>query len=1225
MRAGQLKYTITLLTNNPTTDNFGSQSENWITYSIVRAGLVYKSGQKLIQDYEMFNSATIDFTCRYDKFINEAMRIKFNDKIYKILFLNKNIYDNSLIISTELIVGVNDSYPVIGNTGLTMGELIYQYGPAGSSGTSGINGSNGSSGTSGIGISGSSGTSGINGSNGSSGTSGSSGSSGISQENYIKTTRVNLYDNLIFNNLLMPEQVYLITDYRTESPIRSAYDANEIYTAPIEQIYVKALTTNTLSSESESKDYTEETLTFLQDVSPLVRYMTSYYENGYDSGPYYMTNIFTEGFTIDLSGVSTTGMMNLSSNGWDYVNNTNYDILGINGDYKYTTSFSYDCLNNDPGQNNNDYMNSFNMITIIDPTAPQFQIDLVDLTFSNYIFDNSFNISISTPDGDWVFYESDIDVNISITDEGLVTYIGSDIIDLTTSIIYGSWNTNADTYELSLNTTDRFTLTLLHRNNFDFTNCENSDGYIQTVFDYISKSFYGKIIGRHNWEKDLIIDCDYRGTKFRRYSLYSTLWDNTTSYSKSQIINIYNGEYTYYIAVADNTNISPLNGDPFNCWAKIGLMGNYDYPVNDIQIGYQLSISPDLDNYHDMDMFPTLTNDGLYGVHIFDTLHTNLVDVVFRNQVYNSTLEMMASLTVLNNMANTKLKLNEASIIHSITGSEGTLQGGYILSLDTSNFSKIYQSYIFSFSVQDFGILKRSMFLGYSENNRIEKIEDSLFYSTVNNNDIKYMSYCTVHPTFQYNSVENMSAVNINTSGSFNGNLLYGNFNATNVYNTFNSNVCFGAIGYCNFSGSTYTNIFYSSSYFNNFNCQLQGNTFQNGAQHWDISNPASNIYNNTFGGSTGYNTLSGEVQITANNVSGQFSYITGTGNAQIAGNYFASFTSNIITNITSLTYINYNTFHGTCHYNSFSDTTFQNNIMIADFNYNELKPKIAGQLVTMNYNIFKGNTNYNNFWGQQFNNNEIGSNFLGNTAVSSTSTSYSIIPANTSSLTFGSLTTSGTYLTNKNFFKGYTGFGDTNFNTTSSTVHNYGSVGHKYVSKITNYDLTDSDYIVEYVTGTTTATVRLPIADNLTGRVYIIKNNSTGVVTVDGYGTNTIDGQLTKVLYQNQYIKLINNGLNWITIGGNVGNQTLNYVFTGSTYNIKDSDNVIDCSGTYSIYLPTAVGITGRVYIIKNSGSGTVTIDANGSETIDGSLTTPLTASQKKTLISTGSNWIIC
>ena len=80
------------------------------------------------------------------------------------------------------------------------------------------------------------------------------------------------------------------------------------------------------------------------------------------------------------------------------------------------------------------------------------------------------------------------------------------------------------------------------------------------------------------------------------------------------------------------------------------------------------------------------------------------------------------------------------------------------------------------------------------------------------------------------------------------------------------------------------------------------------------------------------------------------------------------------------------------------------------------------------------------------------------------------------------------------------------------------------------------------------------------------------------------------------------------------------------STYTILTTDYTINCpSGTFSVNLPTAVGISGRVYHIKNSGTGTITVDGNGTETIDGSLTEVMSIQyQSLTVQSDGANWII-
>jgi hypothetical protein len=85
-------------------------------------------------------------------------------------------------------------------------------------------------------------------------------------------------------------------------------------------------------------------------------------------------------------------------------------------------------------------------------------------------------------------------------------------------------------------------------------------------------------------------------------------------------------------------------------------------------------------------------------------------------------------------------------------------------------------------------------------------------------------------------------------------------------------------------------------------------------------------------------------------------------------------------------------------------------------------------------------------------------------------------------------------------------------------------------------------------------------------------------------------------------------------------------YVAKTANYTVATSDYTIDCtSGTFTVTLPSAVGIAGQIFVIKNSGAGTITITPNGAETIDGGASYSL-ASQYKyvTLQSNGSGMIV-
>jgi hypothetical protein len=62
------------------------------------------------------------------------------------------------------------------------------------------------------------------------------------------------------------------------------------------------------------------------------------------------------------------------------------------------------------------------------------------------------------------------------------------------------------------------------------------------------------------------------------------------------------------------------------------------------------------------------------------------------------------------------------------------------------------------------------------------------------------------------------------------------------------------------------------------------------------------------------------------------------------------------------------------------------------------------------------------------------------------------------------------------------------------------------------------------------------------------------------------------------------------------------------------------------TVNLPAASAVTGQLFVVKhlNASANTVTLDASGSETIDGNLTLVLTAYNSATVQSTGSAWVI-
>lgn len=104
-----------------------------------------------------------------------------------------------------------------------------------------------------------------------------------------------------------------------------------------------------------------------------------------------------------------------------------------------------------------------------------------------------------------------------------------------------------------------------------------------------------------------------------------------------------------------------------------------------------------------------------------------------------------------------------------------------------------------------------------------------------------------------------------------------------------------------------------------------------------------------------------------------------------------------------------------------------------------------------------------------------------------------------------------------------------------------------------------------------------------------------------------------------------------WVDSGNARFDGTINGLKPYTAYSsgpqtLTDAQEVINCtSGTFTVNLPTASGITGRQFTIKNSGAGVITVDASSTETIDGSLTWTLNNLESITVIADGtSNWII-
>src|SRR5688572_25501673 len=112
--------------------------------------------------------------------------------------------------------------------------------------------------------------------------------------------------------------------------------------------------------------------------------------------------------------------------------------------------------------------------------------------------------------------------------------------------------------------------------------------------------------------------------------------------------------------------------------------------------------------------------------------------------------------------------------------------------------------------------------------------------------------------------------------------------------------------------------------------------------------------------------------------------------------------------------------------------------------------------------------------------------------------------------------------------------------------------------------------------------------------------------------------------------VKAQNTGVGTLTpsstleVNGSIATKVT--TITGNT-TLTTAHAVVLCNSVsnFSVTLPTAVGISGRIYTVKNINTNIVTILTTGSQTIDGSINKLLNSRYNSVqLVSNGTNWHI-
>ena len=190
----------------------------------------------------------------------------------------------------------------------------------------------------------------------------------------------------------------------------------------------------------------------------------------------------------------------------------------------------------------------------------------------------------------------------------------------------------------------------------------------------------------------------------------------------------------------------------------------------------------------------------------------------------------------------------------------------------------------------------------------------------------------------------------------------------------------------------------------------------------------------------------------------------------------------------------------------------------------------------------------------------------------------------------------------------------------------------------------TGNNYAIKALHGTNGFAFYSDNSPSASGSQFTIQNAGNNITYMQSYNTGSASGGFLSMMNQGGYFTVGDpNGSEplFVDLGSSVvgigtesatskltvnGSFSAKYVAKTANYTATISDYTIDCtSGTFTVTLPTAVGITGRIYVVKNSGAGSITVATTSSQTIDGSTTYTLGTQYKYVVLqSNNSAWIV-
>lgn len=103
MKAGLLKEKIEIYSPDIITTEYGDSKVEYMLHYTTRANVQYNSGARVNENNEVFYPNNKTFIVRHYVPVEEPMRIKFENKFYRIISINSDKYYNDKVIYTELV------------------------------------------------------------------------------------------------------------------------------------------------------------------------------------------------------------------------------------------------------------------------------------------------------------------------------------------------------------------------------------------------------------------------------------------------------------------------------------------------------------------------------------------------------------------------------------------------------------------------------------------------------------------------------------------------------------------------------------------------------------------------------------------------------------------------------------------------------------------------------------------------------------------------------------------------------------------------------------------------------------------------------------------------------------------------------------------------------------------------------------------------------------------